>query len=69
MLVFIFTRNLRPIIIGSASGWLMLAGITALPAATSCLTNSGVIQDSIPRVSQFMRSLIATYSISRVIIP
>src|SRR6476661_1164086 len=43
MLALIFTRKLRPIIIGSDSGWLMFAGMIALPRATSCLTNSGVI--------------------------
>ncbi len=43
MLVFIFTRKLRPIIIGSASGWLMLAGSTARPSAISRRTNSGVM--------------------------
>ena len=31
-----------PIIIGSSSGWLTLAGITALPHAISSRTNSGV---------------------------
>ena len=43
MLVLIFTRKLRPIIIGSDSGWLMLAGSTARPAAISSRTNSGVM--------------------------
>ncbi|MNT30245.1 hypothetical protein D3C72_1660290 [compost metagenome] len=43
MLALIFTRKLRPMIIGSSSGWLMLHGITARPAATSERTNSGVI--------------------------
>src|SRR3954469_1455303 len=43
MLALIFTRKFRPIIIGSDSGWLMLAGIIARPFATSDLTNSGVM--------------------------
>jgi hypothetical protein len=42
MLAFIFTRKLRPMIIGSVSGWLMLAGMMARPRATSARTNSGV---------------------------
>ena len=45
ILALIFTRKLRPIIIGSVSGWLILAGIIALPNATSSLTNSGVMLD------------------------
>ena len=43
MLALIFTRKLRPMIIGSNSGWLMLAGMIARPSATSCRTNSGVM--------------------------
>jgi len=43
MLALILTRKLRPIAIGSTSGWLMLAGMMARPAATSARTNSGVI--------------------------
>src|SRR5580658_8492064 len=43
MLALIFTRKLRPMIIGSSSGWLMFAGMMARPAATSERTNSGVI--------------------------
>ncbi len=31
MLALIFTRKLRPMIIGSDSGWLMLAGMMARP--------------------------------------
>jgi hypothetical protein len=42
MLALIFTRNLRPMIIGSSSGWRMLAGMMARPAATSSRTSSGV---------------------------
>ena len=42
MLALIFTRKLRPMIIGSSSGWLMLAGMIARPRATSSRTNSGV---------------------------
>src|SRR6266853_5696494 len=56
MLALIFTRKLRPMIIGSDSGWLMLAGMIARPRATSERTNSGVIdsgmlapKDSPPR--------------------
>src|SRR5947208_11849840 len=47
MLALIFTRKLRPMIIGSSSGWLMLAGMMALPRATSDRTNSGVISAGI----------------------
>src|SRR5690554_2050039 len=43
MLPLIFTRKLRPMIIGSSSGWLMLAGRMARPRAISSRTNSGVI--------------------------
>ena len=43
MLVLIFTRKLRPMIMGSSSGWLMLAGMMARPRATSSRTNSGVM--------------------------
>src|SRR5438270_1782485 len=44
MLALIFTRKLRPMIIGSDSGWLMLAGMMARPRATSARTNSGVMR-------------------------
>ena len=40
MLALIFTRKLRPMIIGSSSGWLTLAGMIARPRATSLRTNS-----------------------------
>ena len=40
MLALIFTRKLRPMIIGSSSRWLMLAGMIARPRATSSRTNS-----------------------------
>ena len=43
MLALILTRKLRPMIIGSISGWLIFAGIMARPRATSSRTNSGVI--------------------------
>src|SRR6476619_1373240 len=43
MLALIFTRKFRPMIIGSSSGWLILAGMIARPEATSSRTNSGVI--------------------------
>ena len=42
ILALIFTRKLRPMIIGSISGWLMLAGMIARPRAISSRTNSGV---------------------------
>src|SRR5271170_4414551 len=44
ILALILTLKLRPIIIGSDSGWLMLLGIMARPAAISLRTNSGVIR-------------------------
>ena len=69
MLVLIFTRKLRPMIIGSLSGWLMLAGRTARPRAISSRTYSGVIWVSMPNSWQFMFSRIATYSISGVMMP
>ncbi len=43
ILALIFTKKLRPTIIGSLSGWLMLFGMIARPAATSERTNSAVI--------------------------
>ena len=43
MLALIFTRKLRPMIIGSNSPWLMLAGMMARPRAISERTNSGVM--------------------------
>ncbi|MNY55531.1 hypothetical protein D3C86_1915170 [compost metagenome] len=43
MLPLIFTRKLRPMIIGSSSVWLMLAGMIARPRAISSRTNSAVI--------------------------
>ena len=43
MLALILVRKLRPMIIGSISGWLMLAGMIARPRATSSRTNSGVM--------------------------
>jgi hypothetical protein len=58
MLALIFTLKARPMIIGSSSGWLTLAGMMARPRATSARTNSG----SIPSRS-------ATNSISGVISP
>src|SRR5574340_430574 len=47
MLAWIFTRKLRPMIIGSVSGWLMLLGMMARPRATSSRTNSGVISSGV----------------------
>ena len=58
MFALIFTAKFRPMIIGSSSGWLMLAGMIARPRATSDRTNSG----SNP-------SRIATNSISGVTTP
>src|SRR5688572_16814230 len=43
ILALIFTKKFLPMIMGSLSGWLILLGIIALPAATSWRTNSGVI--------------------------
>src|ERR1017187_5841643 len=47
MFVLILMRKLRPITIGSSSGWLMLAGMIARPRATSSRTNSRVISKGI----------------------
>ncbi len=58
MLALILTRKFRPMIMGSLSGWFMLAGIIARPRATSPRTYSG---------STFSRS--ATNSISGVTLP
>ena len=46
-LPLILTKKLRPIIIGSNSGWLILQGIIARPRATSSRTNSGVMTSGI----------------------
>ena len=43
MLALILVRKLRPMIIGSSSPWLMLAGMMARPRAISVRTNSGVM--------------------------
>lgn len=43
MLALILTLKLRPMAMGSISGWLMLAGMMARPRATSSRTNSGVM--------------------------
>jgi hypothetical protein len=40
MFALIFTRKLRPMIIGSSSRWFTLAGMIARPRATSARTNS-----------------------------
>ena len=58
ILALIFTRKAFPMIIGSDSGWLILAGMIARPAASSERTSS---------TSQFSRS--ATNRISSVMIP
>ncbi len=47
MLALIFTKKLRPIIMGSDSGWLIFEGMIARPRATSSRTNSGVISSGI----------------------
>ena len=81
MLALILTRKLRPIAIGSDSGWLMLLGMMARPRAISSRTNSGVTKSGIaaPKSSpsrgasrarsrpRFSR--MATYSISGVTMP
>ncbi len=58
MFALILTRKLRPIAIGSDSGWLTFAGMIARPRATSLRTKSA---------SRFSR--IATNSISGVTTP
>ena len=40
MFAFTFTRNFRPMTMGSDSGWFTFSGITARPAATSWRTSS-----------------------------
>src|SRR2546423_14622550 len=47
MLALIFTRKLRPMIIGSDSGWLMLAGVMARPRGASARTNFGVVRSGV----------------------
>src|SRR6201991_4483566 len=47
ILALILTRKLRPIAIGSDSGWLMLLGMMARPRAISSRTNSGVTKSGI----------------------
>jgi hypothetical protein len=84
MLQLILVRKLRPMIIGSDSGWLMLLGMMARPRATSSRTNSGVITRGMAapklcpgcwvrsmssRPSSLWFSRIATYSISGVTMP
>ncbi len=53
ILALIFTRKLRPMMTGSSSGWLMLAGMMARPRAISERTNSGVMNGGIsaPKLS------------------
>ncbi len=69
MLALIFTRKLRPMIIGSVSGWLMLAGMMARPRATSSRTNSGVMRLLRPAASRPRFSRMAMNSISGVTMP
>ncbi len=81
MLALILTRKLRPIAIGSASGWLMFDGMMARPLAISSRTNSGVTKSGIdaPKSSPSRTaaaawarprfSRMATYSISGVMMP
>ncbi len=66
MLALIFTRKFRPMIIGSLSGWLTLAGMMARPRAISSRTNSGVTWSGIdaPKSSP-SRSAAAAASASR----
>ena len=40
ILALSLVRNFEPMIMGSASGWLILQGMTARPAASSLRTNS-----------------------------
>ena len=47
ILALTLVRKLRPMIIGSVSGWLMFAGMMARPRAISLRTNSGVISSGI----------------------
>ena len=58
MLALTLTANALPMIIGSLSGWLWLAGMIARPRATSSRTNSAG-----------MPSRAAMYAISAVISP
>src|ERR671921_1889519 len=44
MLALILTRKLRPMAIGSTSGWLMVAGTIARRRALSCRTDSGEVK-------------------------
>ena len=69
ILVFSFTENALPITIGSLSGWFMFAAMMARPAAISLRTNSGVTYESMPNSLLLRFSLMATYSISGVMIP
>src|ERR1044071_4206460 len=56
ILALILVRKLRPIAIGSSSAWLMLAGMIALPRATSSRTNSGVMNagTDAPKLSPYL---------------
>jgi hypothetical protein len=58
MLALIFTRKLRPMIIGSVSGWLMFDGMMARPRATSSRTNSGVMRSGIAAPNDSPRMLL-----------
>jgi len=69
MLALIFTRKFRPMIMGSVSGWLMLAGMMARPRATSSRTNSGVMRLFTPAASRPRFSRMAMNSISGVTMP
>ena len=66
MLALILTRKLRPIAMGSTSGWLMFSGITARPRATSERTNSGVttfgmLAQKLLPARRLSRSVLAAY--------
>ncbi|MCY1362991.1 hypothetical protein D9M69_497330 [compost metagenome] len=67
MLALIFTLKLRPMAIGSTSGWLMFAGMIARPRATSSRTNSGVMMRGMLApiglpATRLARSSLARYS-------
>ena len=64
MLALIFTRKLRPMIIGSSSGWLMLPGMIARPRATSSRTNSGVI-DGGDRGAEALARMLARHAVGQ----
>ncbi len=64
MFALIFTRKLRPMSIGSSSGWFTFAGMMARPDAISERTNSGVTTSGIeaPKLSPSTRALRPRFS-------